>query len=377
MIKLYMSYFKYEGTFMSIKNIVMPFEGTRHEATIMMLPYRQDTWRNNAIPASKAYFDVILAIAKHEKVYVLVDEKVTYSIDPIKNNRNIILLNINYNDAWARDTSPIFVYENDELIGVDFRFNAWGGSVDGLYEDYSDDDKVSAKICEALNLKTRYVENFILEGGSIHANGEGLFMTTEACLLSEGRNPHLTKEAIENNLKKYLGAKKVLWLPRGIYNDETNEHIDNIACFIKPNVIGIAWTDDENDPQYALSKASYDYLSKETDLNGNPLEIIKVVLPKPLYLSKEESSGILPTDSSKPRNENDRLAASYINFYLGQDFVILPKFNVYEDEIAYRQFKVLYPNKKIYQIDSKEILLGGGNIHCITMQIPTKEINKQ
>ena len=90
---------------MSIKNIVMPFEGTRHEATIMMLPYRQDTWRNNAILASKAYFDVILAIAKHEKVYVLVDEKVTYSIDPIKNNRNIILLNINYNDAWARDTS--------------------------------------------------------------------------------------------------------------------------------------------------------------------------------------------------------------------------------------------------------------------------------
>ena len=197
MIKLYMSYFKYEGTFMSIKNIVMPFEGTRHEATIMMLPYRQDTWRNNAIPASKAYFDVILAIAKHEKVYVLVDDKVTYSIDPIKNNRNIILLNINYNDAWARDTSPIFVYENDELIGVDFRFNAWGGSVDGLYEDYSDDDKVSAKICEALNLKTRYVENFILEGGSIHTNGEGLFMTTEACLLSKGRNPHLSKEAIE------------------------------------------------------------------------------------------------------------------------------------------------------------------------------------
>ncbi len=347
----------------------MPFEGDRHEATIMMLPYRGDTWRKKGAVVSKQFFEIINTIALYEKVYVLVDEHVNYDIQPILNNSNIKILKINYNDCWARDTSPIFLTNHHRLLGMDFRFNAWGGSFDGIYQDYEKDDQVSKEISKALNLENHYVPDFILEGGSIHTNGEGVFITTEACLLSEGRNPHLTKNEIESKLKTYLNAKKVIWLPRGVYNDETNEHVDNICCFVRPNVIAIGWTEDKNDPQYALSLETYNVLKEATDLDGNPFEIIKVVMPTPMYLSETEASDLINEDG-KPRLVNDRLAGSYINYYQGKDYVILPKFNVKEDKIAYEQFKKLYPEKQIHQIDSREILLGGGNIHCITMQIP-------
>ncbi len=354
-------------------NCYMPFEGDTHLGTIMMLPYRSDTWRECGKIASSNFFEIINTIALYEKVYVLKDQKVTYDITPIMNNKNIIILNINYDDAWARDTSPIFIKNGKEITGMDFRFNAWGGNIDGLYQDYQNDDKVASLICNELNFNHSYINDFILEGGSIHTDGNGLFLTTEACLLSKGRNPNLTKAEIENNLKRYLGAKKVIWLPRGIYNDETNEHVDNIACFIRPNVVGIAFPKDHNDIQYELSKASYDVLLSATNTEGNKLEVVKIVMPKPLYLTKTEENGITRKDSSKPRVENDRLAASYINYYQGKDYIILPKFNVEEDIIALKQFEELYRDKKIHQIDSKEILLGGGNIHCITMQIPKGE----
>lgn len=358
-------------------SFVMPFEGDLHDGTIMMLPYRDDTWRNNGEIASKSFFEIINTIALYEKVYVLVDEKVKYDISPIMNNKNIILLNINYDDCWARDTSPIFIRNGKKLGGIDFRFNAWGGLVDGLYADFRNDDEVASKICKELKFDHYYVKDFILEGGSIHTDGKGLFITTEACLLSSGRNPHLTKEQIEDNLKKYLGAKKIIWLPRGIYNDETNEHVDNIACFVRPGVVAIAFPLDENDVQYELSKASYDVLLNSTDIDGNKLEVVKIVMPTPMYLTNTEASGITKNETSKPRLESDRLAGSYINYYQGKDYIILPKFNVEEDKIALKQFQGLYKDKKIHQIDSKEILLGGGNIHCITMQIPKGENNNE
>ncbi len=352
--------------------LIMPFEGDEHEATIMMLPYRSDTWRDKGEVASKNFFEIINTIAIYEKVYVLVDERVTYDISPIKNNSNVEILNINYNDCWARDTSPIFVRNKNNIGGMDFRFNAWGGEVDGLYADYGLDDEVAKKICEEKKYDHYYISDFILEGGSIHTDGNGLFLTTEACLLSKGRNPKYSKEEIESILKKYLGAKKIIWIPHGIYNDETNEHVDNVACFIEPGVIGLAWSNDESDIQYKYSSEAYNILINETDVLGEPLEVVKIIMPTTMYLSSHESDGIDKVDTSKKRLGNDRLAGSYVNYYQGKDYIILPKFNVVEDEIVFEQFRELYPNKNIHQIDSKEILLGGGNIHCITMQIPKK-----
>lgn len=350
----------------------MPFEGNKHSGTLILLPFRKDTWRKNAEPALKNFKEVIMAISKYENVYVGIHPKL-YSrvITDYENQNNIIPFKIKYNDAWARDNSPIFVTNKEEMRIVDFRFNAWGGSVDGLYSNYKDDDLLTGRLAKLFNIDSYYLNDFILEGGSIHVDGERTCLVTKACLLSKGRNPHLSQLEIEENLKTYLGVNKVIWLDNGIYEDETNEHIDNMACFIKPGVVALAWCDDKNDPQYKYCQSAYRTLKNEVDASGRHFEIIKIKLPKPIYSSKNDSIGITKGNyQAKERNPGSRLAASYINFYQGERFVILPGFGVEEDKLAYKKFKEIYPDKDIIQINSKEILLGGGNIHCITMQIP-------
>ena len=158
--------------------------------------------------------------------------------------------------------------------------------------------------------------------------------------------------------------------------DETNEHVDNMVAFVKPGVVVMAWTDNQDDPQYEYCKETYEALVNATDARGKHLEIHKAMLPNPpLYMSEEESKGIEKSKfEAKPRMGDDRLSASYVNYYQGKNFIILPAFGVKEDEEALELFKKLYPKKKIHQINTREILLGGGNIHCITMQIP--EVNK-
>ena len=196
-------------------------------------------------------------------------------------------------------------------------------------------------------------------------------IVTEACLLSKGRNPTLNKLEIEEQLKIYLNVNKVIWIKHGIYNDETNEHVDNMCCFIKPGVVALAWTDDKDDIQYQYCMDAYKTLKNSVDAEGRKLQIIKIKLPKPIYTTLEDIKGITKgKNNAKPREVNERLAASYINYYQGDKFVIIPKFNVPEDEIALKQFKHIYKDKDVIQIESREILLGGGNIHCITMQIP-------
>lgn len=353
----------------------MPFEGDKHSGTIILLPYRKDTWRNNAVPALECYKKVITSIAKHEAVFVGIDPSIyNRVIEDYKGLKNVYPIKIKYNDAWARDNCPIFVTNGNQMRIVDFRFNAWGGEVDGLYSNYKDDDLLTRKLAKHFGVERYYLDDFILEGGSIHVDGEGTCLVTKACLLSKGRNPNLNQLEIEETLKVYLNVSKVIWLENGIVDDETNEHVDNMACFIKPGVVALAWPTDKNDPQYKYSQSAYKVLSSVTDAKGRNLRVIKIKLPKPLYMSKSEAKGIkLGRYDAKARPEGSRLAASYINFYQGEKFVILPAFGVPEDKLAKDQLKKLYPNKEIIQINSREILLGGGNIHCITMQIPYNE----
>ena len=356
-------------------DFMMPFEGDKHSGTLILLPYRKDTWRNNAKPALENYKKVIMAIAKYEPVYVGINPTIYNKvIDEYKDVKNVYPIRIKYNDAWARDNSPIFVKNGDQLRIVDFRFNAWGGEVDGLYSNYKDDDLLTKKLAKHFGVERYYLDDFILEGGSIHVDGEGTCLVTKACLLSKGRNPNLTQLEIEETLKTYLNVSKVIWLDNGIYEDETNEHVDNMACFIKPGVVALAWPTDKDDPQYKFSSSAYKVLHNCEDAQGRKLQVIKVKLPKPLYMSKKEAKGItVGRYDAKARPEGSRLAASYINFYQGEKFVILPAFGVPEDEAAKKQLQKLYPEKDIIQINSREILLGGGNIHCITMQIPYSE----
>ena len=358
----------------------MPFEGGKHSGTIVLLPFRKDTWRKNAEPALENYKQVIYSIAKYETVYVGIAPKLyNRVIKDYEGQKNIRPIKIAYNDSWARDNCPIFVTNGDRMRIVDFRFNAWGGEVDGLYSNYKNDDQLTKNLAKKFGQEVYRLEDFVLEGGSIHVDGEGTCMVTKACLLSPGRNPHLSQLEIEETLKIYVGVSKVIWLENGIYQDETNEHVDNIACFIRPGVVALAWTNDKEDPQYKFSSEAYKVLKNSTDAKGRALEIIKIKVPKPLYMSKKESKGIKEgTHDAKARKEGDRLAASYINFYQGEKFVILPAFGVPEDKLAKAQLQKLYPEKEIIQLNTKEILLGGGNVHCITMQIPyNKEFIKK
>ena len=350
----------------------VPFEGDRHQATFILIPFRKDTWRQSARPAREAYREVVRAVARFEPVIVGIHPNIYDSVaSEYAGIENVKVIKIKYNDAWARDNAPIFVRSKAKLRAVDFRFNAWSGDDGGLYSNYFDDDRLAGILAKKLGVDSYYIDDFVLEGGSIHVDGLGTCLVTEACLLSKGRNPHLNKQEIDETLKTNLGVTKVIWLKNGIYQDETSEHIDNIACFVRPGVVALAWTNDHQDPQYKYSLGAYNVLKNETDAEGKPFEIIKVRLPKPMYMTKEESKGIRSSRfDAKKRSAGMRLAASYINYYQGKDFVILPAFGVEEDQMAYEQFAALYPDKQIIQINSREILLGGGNIHCITMQIP-------
>ncbi len=212
----------------------------------------------------------------------------------------------------------------------------------------------------------------MLEGGSIAVDGEGTCIVTEACLLSKGRNPTLSKEEIEETLKSYLGVTKVIWIPHGIVEDETNEHIDNMVAFVRPGVLALAWCQDENDLQAEYSKRAFQILSQEKDAAGRSFEIIKLDVPNPvLRETPEEAKGIKKGGyDAKPRPAEARLAASYVNFYQGEKFVIMPGFGVKEDALAKEKLQKAFPEKEVIQLNTREILLGGGNVHCITMQIP-------
>lgn len=355
----------------------IPFEGDKHAATFMLIPFRADTWRNKALPAQKAYKEVIEAIAEHEKVIVGIHPAVYKRVAPhFLGLDNVEVMSIRYNDAWARDNMPLFVTngKNMGMRTVDFRFNAWGGNFDGLYRNYKDDDRLASVISKRFKLLSYFLPDFVLEGGSIAVDGEGTIITTEACLLSKGRNPAFRKPEIEEILREYCGAEKVIWVPHGIYEDETDEHVDNMISFVKPGEVVVAYTDDKTDPQYKYCEETLSALEKATDAKGRKLIIHKLMLPRPvLTLSESESKGLTNTAYTLVKREpGRRLAASYVNYYQGEDFIILPAFGVKEDELAYKEIQSLYPNKKIHQINTREILLGGGNIHCITMQIPSR-----
>lgn len=348
----------------------MPAEYEPHEGCIIIWPERSDSWQFGAYAARKAFIKVASAIAESENVTVCA------SAQQYNNARealppHIRVVEMSSNDAWARDVAPTFVKNSDgDIRGIDWYFNAWGGLNDGLYFPWDKDNAMAKKLCDLYNYDVYDAQDFVLEGGSIHVDGAGTAMVTEACLLSEGRNPDMTKEEITDKLKQYLNVQKVIWLKSGIYNDETNEHIDNICAFTSPGNVVLAWTDDEDDPQYPMSKSCLDILSHETDAAGRPIKVHKLPLPKPVCMTTEECEGLDNMDFEPTRDSGERLAASYVNFYIANGAIIMPGFNDTNDEPAKKILEGLFPDRKVIQIYARDILIGGGNIHCITQQIP-------
>ena len=349
----------------------MPAEYAPHEGTLLIWPVRPGSWPHGGKAAQQAFCRIMEALLPHEKVWLLAGR------DHLAEARAAVpagveVLELESDDAWARDVGPTFLIDGlGGRMGVDWQFNAWGGDVDGLYAHWEKDDAVASQFCRLLGDPVLNAHPFVLEGGSIHSDGEGTILTTESCLLSAGRNPEMTKAEIEAKLLETLGAEKVLWLPRGIYNDETNEHVDNICCFVGPAQVALAWTDDENDPQYPLSRACETALQGATDAKGRPFTIHRLPIPKtPITVREEDLTGYVFEEGEDMRDVGERLAASYVNFYIGNGVVLVPQFGDSHDTLALEILGQCFPTRQVIPIPARDILLGGGNIHCITQQVP-------
>jgi agmatine deiminase len=238
-----------------------------------------------------------------------------------------------------------------------------------LYFPWDRDDEVAHKVLE-IEGADRYRTPFVLEGGAIHVDGQGTCLTTEECLLNPNRNPRLGRSEVEEQLRHYLGVTTVIWLGKGVYLDETGGHIDELACFTGPGHVALTWTLDRKDPQYEISHDAYQRLKKARDARGRELTIHKIHQPGPLYMTAEEAAGIDARAGSRPRRAGDRLPASYINFYIANKCVVMPLYDRRRDGAARATLERLFPTRKVLGVATREVLLGGGNIHCITQQVP-------
>lgn len=351
----------------------MPAENESHAAIIMAWPERRDNWRADGIPAKIAFSKVAQVIIKTTPVIMIVSERCFKEArEMLEPEVEIIIME--YDDIWMRDIGPTFVVnDKGERRGIDWIFNAWGGLVNGLYSPWENDDKIASAIC--IQLRNYYYRApIVLEGGAFHVDGEGTLYTTEECLLNEGRNPFLEKNEISEHLKNYLNVETVIWLPYGLYNDETNGHIDNIMHIVKPGEVVLAWTDDENDPQYERSKMALEALSSQRDAKGRNIIVHKLLLPRKKLIPNDYHSEYYGGNGVK-RYAGEQLAASYTNYLITNKSIIYPLLDCELDDLIKERLCDLYPYYTVTGVDSLEILLGGGNIHCITQQVPVDSTN--
>ncbi len=347
----------------------MPAEYAPHAATIMIWCERSGSWIYGGRDARPVFAEVIKHISAGEKVYVAVSEKgeksaYEYLEREIKNGA-VELVTIKTDDCWARDMAPTFVTDGNTTVrGVDWAFNAWGGDYDGLYKNYKNDDAFAAEFCKKTGYACYSARPFVLEGGSIASNGKGTVITTEECLLSNGRNPDLTKAKIEEKLKEYLGAERVIWLPYGVEGDETNGHVDNICAFVAEDTVVLGWTDEDGEQKQRC-------LADLRVLEEEGLTVIKMPFPeKPVTITQYELEGYEYEDGEDERELGEKLAASYVNFYISNAAVLVPQFGDKNDETALKILKEFFKDRKVYPFYAKALLAGGGNIHCLTQQIP-------
>ncbi len=347
----------------------MPAEFEPHAGCWLLWPERPDNWRLGAKPAQRVFVTLATAIAGSEAVTVGV------SASQYANARRhlpaaVRVVEMSSNDAWARDVCPTFVV-NDRggMRGIDWQFNAWGGLQGGLYFPWDRDDAVAQKVIEIEGCD-RYRAPFILEGGSIHVDGQGTLITTEECLLNPNRNPHLSRAEIETQLKRYLNVEVVVWLGKGVHLDETDGHVDNLCAYVRPAEVVLTWTNDRSDPQYEISRDAYERLQEARDARGRRFKVHKLQQPGPLHMTAEEAAGVDVAEGSQPRSAGNRLAASYVNFYIGNRRIVVPQLDPRRDRDAMRKLKDLFPKHEVVAIPGREILLGGGNVHCVTQQVP-------
>lgn len=329
---------------------VMPAEWREHRRCWMAWPTRAALWGGRLEAARAAYGEVARTIARFEPVSLVVPPAEAAQAHAML-GPEIDILCAPIDDSWIRDSGPTFVIDgNGGLAGVDWRFNGWGEK----YRPFANDAAIAEIILRTQDV-SRFAAPLILEGGSIAVDGEGTVLTTRECLLNPNRNPTLDQQSIERHLKDYLGAQKVIWLDYGVFNDETDGHVDNLACFSAPGKVLICAAAPEDDDNHARLAGNIDALRGQTDAQGRHLEIIPVPLPAPMFGA-----------------DGQRQAASYINFYIANGAVVMPGFDCPEDAEAKAIVAAAFPEREVIQLcaAASTILHGGGNIHCITQQQP-------
>ncbi len=349
----------------------MPGEFESHSGCWMLWPERTSNWRLGAKPAQAAFAAVATAIATSEPVTVAASRQQYLQARAMLPDA-IRVVEMSSDDAWMRDVGPTFVInKRGQTRGVDWMFNAWGGLNGGLYFPWDQDDLVARKVLE-IEGRDRYRAPLIMEGGAFHVDGEGTLITTEECLTHPNRNPQLDKGQLEILLHEYLGVTQFIWLGKGVIDDETSGHVDNLCCFARPGEVVLTWTDNKRDPQYAVSNDALERLMGAQDARGRKFKIHKLLQPGPLRRTAEEAQHIDVAEGMKPRLAGERLAGSYVNFYIGNSVVVMPLLDAKHDKLAAKQLQHIFPQHRIIGVQAREILLGGGNIHCITQQVPGK-----
>ncbi len=329
----------------------MPAEWALHKRCWMAWPCRTELWGEGLDAARTAYAEVAGAIAEFEPVTMVANGEEIAEVS-LRCGSGVACLPLAHDDSWMRDNGPTFLVDGKGgLAGVDWRFNAWGGK----YDTYADDAAAAGAILKHLDVPA-YPAPLVLEGGSIHVDGEGTLLTSEQCLLNPNRNPDLSREQIEQHLRAHLGVRQVIWLGQGLEDDETDGHVDNLACFVRPGVVLALSTDDPDDGNYAALQDNLARLRAATDAAGRSLEIVEV--PQPARRTAEDGR---------------RLALSYVNFYIANGGVVMPSFEDAKDEAAYALVSQCFPDRDVRQVPLLDIVCGGGGIHCITQQQPAVE----
>lgn len=329
----------------------MPAEWERHAHTFLSWPVRAAMVSpGNYEAVTGAYAAAARAAAAFEPVCVLTNPGEEDAVRA-RCGGAVSLLAVPHDDAWLRDNGPAFVRNGaGALAGISWRFNAWGEK----YHPFAQDDALAMRLLGLLGVPCRE-QNIVLEGGSVHTDGEGTLLTTAQCLLHPNRNPHLQKEQIESALCAALGVSRVIWLPYGVFGDETDGHVDNVACFAAPGVVLLQTCRDAADPNFAASQANRAALAAARDARGRPLHIIEIEQPP-------------------ARFENGaRLALSYLNFYLVNGGLLLPVFGgeaARTDRAAAETLRAAFPGRRVVTLDGMPLIREGGNIHCITQQMP-------
>lgn len=342
----------------------MPPEWAPHKATWLSWPHNPNTWPGKSLePVWATFIEIIRFLVAHEEVHINVTgEEMEQSIRDLVQKSGIVrdaVSNIYYhhfatNDAWCRDHGPNYILRKQngtvEKAIIDWGYNAWGGK----YPPFDLDDVIPRKIAEWQGLPC-FEQSMILEGGSIDVNGKGTLLTTRSCLLNPNRNPHLSQAQIEQQLKDYLGVSKILWLGEGIVGDDTDGHIDDITRFVNPNTIVTAIEEDKSDDNYEPLKENYEQLKTMTDQDDRPFNIITIPMPEPVY------------------EQGQRLPASYANFYIANNVVLVPTYRCANDLKALEILQKCFPTRRVHGIDCSDLIWGLGAIHCVTHEEPAAE----